>query len=69
MAKIEAMHKPIDDGDDDCKTLVILYITEDIKRILRRLPGFSSVVDWEKRIIGVLKDFTFMNLLIYLVCG
>ena len=69
MAKIGATHKPIDDGDDDCETLAISYITEDVKRVLRRLPGFSSVVDWEKRLVGVLKDFTFMNLLIYLVYG
>lgn len=70
MAKIGATHKPVDDGDDDCEaSLSISYITEDVKRILRGLPGFSSVVDWEKRLNGILKDFTFMNLLIYLVYG
>lgn len=70
MAKIGAVHSHSDDGDDDCETsLAISYITEDVKRVLRRLPGFCSVVDWGKRLSGVLKDFTFMNLLIYLVYG
>ena len=32
-------------------------------------PPFSSVTQWSKTLKGVLNDFTFMNLLIYLVYG
>ena len=71
MAKIGATHKPSDDfDDDDCEaSLAISYITDDVKSVLKGLPGFSSVVEWDKRLNGALKDFTFMNLLIYLVYG
>ena len=63
MAKIGVTQKPGDDDDNGCETnLAISYITEDMKCILRGLPGFASVVDWEKRLNGALKDFTFMNL-------
>ncbi len=33
------------------------------------LPGFSTVTDWSKNRRGVRVDFTFMNLLLYLVYG
>ena len=71
MAKIGATHKPSDDyRDDDCEaSLAISYITEDVKHVLKGLPRFAGVVEWGKRLNGVLKDFTFMNLLIYLVYG
>ena len=65
MAKIRAMHKPSNDysDDDDCEAnLAISYITEDVKRVLKGLPRFASVVEWGKRLNGVLKNFTFMNL-------
>ena len=41
--------------------------TEDVKCILNDLPAFSSVVQWKKQLKGGVNDFTFMNLLIYLV--
>ena len=44
-------------------------LTEEVKRVLRRLPPFLSVVDWSKLLGGILKNFTFMNLLVYLVYG
>ena len=69
MAMIGATHKPSDDyDDDDCEaSLAISYITDDVKRVLKELPGFSSVIEWGKRLNGVLKDFMFMNLLIYVL--
>ena len=56
-----------DNGDDDATNLS--YITSEVKEKLRGLPKFSSVENWSKVRKGVLQDFTFMNLLIYLVCG
>ena len=37
-------------------------------QVLRKLPPFESVKDWSKD-LSILSDFTFMNLLIYLVYG
>ena len=42
-----------------------MYITSEVRGVLHRLPEFSCVKEWSKK----LKDFTFMNLLIYLVYG
>ena len=56
-----------DDSLDDFSG--ISYITLKVREVLRRLPAFSSVKEWSKKLKGVLKDFTFMNLLIYLVYG
>ena len=47
----------------------ISYLTEGVKRVLRDLPPFDSVTQLDKKLSGVLKEFTFMNLLIYLVYG
>lgn len=69
MVKIGATRKPVCDDDDSEAILSISYLTEDVKRILNDLPAFSSVVQWGKQLKGVLSDFTFMNLLIYLVYG
>ena len=41
------------------------YITPEVKEKLRGLPSFLSVASWTK----TLEDFTFMNVLIYLVFG
>ena len=40
-----------------------------MKCVLNDLPAFSSIVQWGKHLKGVLNDFDFMNLLIYLVYG
>ena len=40
-----------------------------MKRVLNDLPAFSSIVQRGKNLKGVLNDFNFMNLLIYLVYG
>ena len=46
----------------------IMYITEEAKSVLKVLPPFSSVTEhWSKTLDSTLKDFTFMNLLVYLV--
>ena len=46
----------------------ITYITEEAKSVLKVLPPFSSVTEhWSKTLDSTLKDFTFMNLLVYLV--
>ena len=50
-SKIGVTHKPSDDYDDGNFeiSLAILYITDDVKCVLRGgLPGFCSVVDWGK---------------------
>ena len=55
-----------EEGGDE---IAITYLTEKVKGVLRTLPPFSSVVDWRKSLGGILKNFTFMNLLVYLVYG
>ena len=40
-----------------------------MKHVLNDLPVFSSIGQWVKHLKGVLNDFTFMKLLIYLVYG
>ena len=47
----------------------LTYVTDNVRTKLQCLPGFSTVTDWSKHRRGVLVDFTFMNLLLYLVCG
>ena len=68
MARIGAIKKYAqrEEGGD---VIAITYLTEEVKGVLRTLPPFSSVVDWSKSLGGKLKDFTFMNLLVYLVYG
>lgn len=52
------------DSDDTC---IISYLTNEIKQHIKELPSFSSVTNWMKNLAGLLAEFTFMNLLIYLV--
>ena len=68
MARIGAIKKCAqrEEGGDE---IAITYLTEEVKGILRMLPPFSSVVDCSKSLGGILRDFTFMNLLMYLVYG
>ena len=49
----------------------ISYVTDidEVRGVLRGLPEFSRVKEWNKKLTGILKDFMFMNLLIYLVYG
>ena len=48
---------------------VLSYVTPEMKEKLRGLPSFLSMASWTKTLKGVIADFTFMNLLIYLVFG
>ena len=65
MAKIEATHRPVDDEANSEASLSI----EEIKQVLRKLPAFPDVVEWGKRIGGILNDFTLLNVTVYLVYG
>lgn len=47
----------------------ISYITPTVIEALRQLPTFESISQWKKETKGCFKDFTYMNLLIYLVYG
>ena len=65
MAHIGALQQhEMTDSEDAC---AISYLTDDTKRVLRELPLFTSIDSWSKQPGGKLKEFTFMNLLIYLV--
>ena len=67
MAHIGALQQhETTDSEDSC---AISYLTDDTKRVLRELPSFTSIDSWSKQLGGKLKEFTFMNLLIYLVYG
>ena len=67
MARIGAIRdESLDEDSDFCG---ISYITSGIRDVLRGLPEFSRVKEWSRKLKDVLKDFTFMNLLIYLVYG
>ena len=67
MARIGAVQEDESaDSDDVC---AISYLTDETKQDIRELPSFSSVTNWMKNLAGILVEFTFMNLLIYLVYG
>ena len=70
MAKIGAVR---DTSTDDTTTGEIFtgisYITAEVRDALQQLPLFESITHWKKETRGTLRDFTFMNLLIYLVYG
>ena len=67
MARIGAIRdESLAEESDFCG---ISYITSEVRDVLRGLPEFSRVKEWSKKLKDVLKDFTFMNLLIYLVYG
>ena len=66
MARIGAVQEEGADSDDAC---AISYLTDETKRDIRELPSFCSITSWTKNLAGVLVEFTFMNLLIYLVYG
>ena len=45
------------------------YVTPEVKEKLRGLLSFLSMASWTKTLEGIIADFTFMNLLVYLVFG
>ena len=65
MAHIGAIHGQGSSEGDDITS--VTYINEETKSVLKALPSFTSVREWSKVLRGTLKDFTFMNLLVYLV--
>ena len=68
MAKIGAVRDA--SSDDTIKAFTgISYITAEVRDALQQLPLFESITHWKKETRGALSDFTFMNLLIYLVYG
>ena len=69
MAKISAVHDKSSNDDAVSDFTGINYITDELKNVLKQLPSFENVTEWKKELKGVLKDFTFMNLLVYLVYG
>ena len=69
MAKIGAVQDKSSDNNGANDFTGISYITDEVRNMLKQLPSFESVTEWKKELKGVLNDFTFMNLLIYLVYG
>ena len=45
------------------------YLTDNVRTALQALPPFREVTTWTKELGGLLKEFSFMNLLIYLLYG
>ena len=66
MARIGALQCGNPESDD---ITTISYLTEETKCVLRSLPSFASVTWWEKKLSGILMEFTLMNLVVYLVYG
>ena len=70
MARIGALSSADDAMDHPAlKSLGLSYITPDIQNTLQSLPPFNEVTLWIKDLSPHLKDFSFMNLLVYLVYG
>ena len=67
MAEFGCIRRPDETATPDLAGLT--YLTEDVRTKLQCLPGFATVTDWSKNRCGVPVHFTFMNLLLYLVCG
>ena len=67
MAEFGCICRPDETATPDLAGLT--YLTEDVRTKLQCLPGFATVTDWSENWRGVLVHFTFMNLLLYLVCG
>lgn len=67
MARLGCAVAQCADSDFDLPSLS--YLTDEAKEKLKSLPKFSDVDLWTKTTRGCLADFTFMNLLVYLVYG
>ena len=67
MGKIGAIRGEASEEYDYGYNTELSYITDEVKAALTNLPTFERVTDWKKDLKGVLKEFHFMNLLVYLV--
>ena len=52
------------ESDNSC---AISHLTDDTMDVLHNLSASESVHSWSKKLGGILKEFTVINLLIYLV--
>jgi len=52
-----------ENGED---VIATSYLTEEVKSFLKSLTSFSSIVNWSKRLRGVLAKFSLINIVIYL---
>ena len=64
MAQIGAIRKQC--PGEEVEAFSVSYLTPEVKEVLRSLPSISSITEWNKKLISVLTDYTFMNLLVYL---
>ena len=62
MAHIGAIHGQRSSEGDDITS--VTYINKETRSVLKALLSFTSVREWSKVLRGILKDFTFMNLLV-----
>ena len=70
VVQIGALSDPSErEGNEPDAYCAISYLTDDTKKVIRELPPFTTVTTWSKKLVGVLREFSFMNLLIYLVYG
>ena len=67
MGKIDAAQDKKEEECDDSSCTEIIHFTDEVKAALEKLPAFDSVTNWKKSLKGVLEEFHFMNLLVYLV--
>ena len=68
MEKIGAARDKKEEEYDDSFCTEIIHITDEVKAVLEKCLAFDSITNWKKDLKGVLIEFRFMNLLVYLVC-
>lgn len=69
MEKIGAARDEKEEEYDDSFCTEIIHITDEVKAVLEKRLAFDSITSWKKDLKGVLREFRFMNLLVYLVCS
>ena len=76
LAKIRALKSSVPEaadgnvgGNEEACLSGLSYVTEDIQSVLQALPRFDGITEWTKQLLGLLKEFSFKNLLVYLVYG
>jgi len=56
-----------EENDEDVRA--ISYLIEEVKSFLKSLPLFSNIMQWSKRLRGILAEYSLINIAIYLVYG